>query len=150
MEEQVNSSNTLESHIEKVKVEWMRRIKSMNEKFIDLKSLCELTSTLYTERQIALEYNNTIMNKIAELNKRYNEEYARRYNHYKSDSNIYYKSDAAINAQVHSDMRELIYKIELMDKFSKYMMETVHTIDNMIYAIQSRVRMEEIINGIGK
>lgn len=139
---------TLEEHIDSVKKEWASRIKGMNDCFVDLSKLRELSGTLYTQRQIAIEYHNTILNKIATMHSMYTKEYAMRYNFYRTQSTIMYKSDSAINVQIENDLKDMKYKLDMLDNFSKYLQETIRTIDDMIYGIPNRVRIEEILLGI--
>jgi len=145
--ENVEKQNTLEAYIEKSKAEWLGIINEMNKKFVSLPLLRELSGELYSQRQIALEYNNELMNRLSTLNKSYRTEYAAKYNYYKAQANIMYKSDSAINAQVLSDLSQTLYKIELLSNFSEFMKETIKTIDDMIYGISNRIRLEELILG---
>lgn len=137
----------LDAYITKSKSEWLSIINDMNKKFKTINELRDLTSELYSQRQIALEYNNELLNKVSMLNKKYRVEYAAKFNFYKLQSNVMYKSDSSINAQVLSDLSDLLYKIEIMSNFSEFMKETIKTLDDMIYAVANRIRLEELIIG---
>lgn len=140
-------TKSLDDYIAKSKQEWLDIVNEMNKKFKSINALRDLTSELYSQRQIALEYNNELLNKISILNKKYRVEYANKFNFYKTQSNLMYKSDSSINAQILSDLSELLYKIEIMSNFSEFMKETIKTIDDMIYAVANRIRLEELIIG---
>ena len=139
---------SLEEHIDGVKREWSSRIKKLNESFSNIKDLRDIMPELYTQRQIALEYCNTLLNKVSDVNSKYKHQYAEKYKYYRTQSNIMFKSDSAINSQIESDLREMIYKMNLMNDFIVYIRETIKTIDDMIYAIPNRIRLEELILGI--
>lgn len=142
-----NESDTLEDFIQNRQKEWTSIVTDLNKKLSKLAGVNELMYTLYTERQKAVEYYYTLLNKISKLSQAYKIQYAQKYNAYKVSSNIRYNSDAAINAQIMSDLSDSVYTIELMNNFSKFMQETVKTIDNIIYAIQNRIKIEELIQG---
>jgi len=42
----------------------------------------------------------------------------------------------------------MTYQIELLENHAKYMQETIKTIDNIIFAISNRIRIEELINNV--
>ena len=71
-----------------------------------------------------------------------------KYNYYKTQSQIRYSSEAAINAQIDADLKDDKYQIELLDNHAKYMLETIKTIDSVIYAINNRIRIEELIHQV--
>jgi putative ABC transport system permease protein len=75
-------------------------------------------------------------------------QYAAKYNSYKVNSQIRYNSDAAINAQIAADLADITYKLTLLENHAKYMQETIKTIDNLIYAISNRIRIEELIQNV--
>ena len=82
------------------------------------------------------------------MSKEYKKQYATRYNSYKVNSQIRYNSDTAINAQIASDLADVTYKLSLLENHAKYMQETIKTIDNLIYAISNRIRIEELIQNV--
>ena len=142
------SPNTLEDYIALHQQQWSTIVNEMNTKMKNFADLPDLQNVVYSKRQDALDYYYALLGKISSLSKTYKEEYAKRYNYYKTTANIRYSSDAAINAQIASDLREQVYQIELLENHSKYMCETIKTIDSIIYAISNRIRIEELINQV--
>ena len=88
------------------------------------------------------------MSKLSNLTRAYKANYSQKYNYYKTQAQIRYSSEAAINAQIDADLKDEKYQIELLDQHAKYISETIKTIDNLIYGISSRIRIEELINHV--
>lgn len=148
MENNQEQQPTLEDYIATHQQQWSTIIADMNNKMKNFADLPDLQNVVYSRRQDALDYYFALLSKVSGLSKTYKEEYAKRYNYYKTNANIRYSSDTAINAQIASDLRDNMYKIELLENHSKYMLETIKTIDSIIYAINNRIRIEELINQV--
>ena len=147
MEEQ-NNISTLEDYISTHQKTWSVLVTEMNSKMKKFADLPDLQNVVYAKRQDALDYYFILLGKISSLVKDYKSKYAAKYNYYKVSSQIRYSSDAAINAQIDSDLGQEKYNIELLDNHAKYMQETIKTIDSIIYGINNRIRVEELISGL--
>ena len=146
--EQSTQPATLEEYIAQHQQQWSNVILEMNnmmKKFVDLP---DLQITIYSKRQNALDYYFNLLYQISAMSKEYKKQYAAKYNNYKVNSQIRYNSDTAINAQIASDLADVSYKLTLLENHSKYMQETIKTIDNLIYAISNRIRIEELIQNV--
>ena len=146
--EQNTQPATLEEYIAQHQQQWSNVILEMNnmmKKFVDLP---DLQMTIYSKRQNALDYYFNLLYQISAMSKEYKKQYAAKYNSYKVNSQIRYNSDTAINAQIASDLADVSYKLTLLENHSKYMQETIKTIDNLIYAISNRIRIEELIQNV--
>lgn len=147
MEEQ-NNISTLEDYISTHQKTWSALVTELNSKMKKFADLPDLQNVVYAKRQDALDYYFILLGKISSLVKDYKSKYAAKYNYYKVSSQIRYSSDAAINAQIDSDLGQEKYNIELLDNHAKYMQETIKTIDSIIYGINNRIRVEELISGL--
>lgn len=147
MEEQANIS-TLEEYIATHQKAWSTIVAEMNAKMKKFADLPDLQNIVYAKRQDALDYYFVLLGKISSLVKDYKSKYAAKYNYYKVSAQIRYTSDAAINAQIDSDLGQEKYNIDLLDSHAKYMQETIKTIDSIIYGINNRIRVEELISGL--
>ena len=147
MEEQ-NNISTLEDYISTHQKTWSVLVTEMNSKMKKFADLPDLQNVVYAKRQDALDYYFILLGKISSLVKDYKSKYAAKYNYYKVSSQIRSSSDAAINAQIDSDLGQEKYNIELLDNHAKYMQETIKTIDSIIYGINNRIRVEELISGL--
>ena len=128
--------------------QWSNVISEMNSMMKKFTDLPDLQMTIYSKRQNALDYYFNLLYQISAMSKEYKKQYAAKYNNYKVNSQIRYNSDTAINAQIASDLADVSYKLTLLENHSKYMQETIKTIDNLIYAISNRIRIEELIQNV--
>lgn len=148
MEEQ--KPQTLEDYILEHQQKWSSLITELNGKMKNFADLPDLQNVIYSKRQDSLDYYFGLLSKISYLSREYKFKYSQKYNYYKTQAQIRYSSEAAINAQIDADLKDEKYQIELLDQHAKYMLETIKTIDSIIYAINNRIRIEELINQIKK
>ena len=146
--EQITQPATLEDYIAQHQQQWSNVISEMNSMMKKFTDLPDLQMTIYSKRQNALDYYFNLLYQISAMSKEYKKQYAAKYNNYKVNSQIRYNSDTAINAQIASDLADVSYKLTLLENHSKYMQETIKTIDNLIYAISNRIRIEELIQNV--
>lgn len=146
--EQNTQPTTLEEYIAQHQQQWSNVISEMNGMMKKFTDLPDLQMTIYSKRQNALDYYFNLLYQISAMSKEYKKQYAVKYNNYKVNSQIRYNSDTAINAQIASDLADVSYKLTLLENHSKYMQETIKTIDNLIYAISNRIRIEELIQNV--
>ena len=145
-----NKPQTLEDYILTHQQQWSAIIADLNGKMKHFADLADLQNVIYSRRQDALDYYFGMLSKISSLSRDYKFKYSQKYNYYKTQAQIRYSSEAAINAQIDSDLKDDKYQIELLDQHTKYMLETIKTIDSIIYAINNRIRIEELINQVKK
>ena len=146
--EQITQPATLEDYIAQHQQQWSNVISEMNGMMKKFTDLPDLQMTIYSKRQNALDYYFNLLYQISAMSKEYKKQYAAKYNNYKVNSQIRYNSDTAINAQIAADLADVSYKLTLLENHSKYMQETIKTIDNLIYAISNRIRIEELIQNV--
>lgn len=146
--EQSTQPATLEEYIAQHQQQWSNVISEMNSMMKKFTDLPDLQMTIYSKRQNALDYYFNLLYQISAMSKEYKKQYAAKYNNYKVNSQIRYNSDTAINAQIAADLADVSYKLTLLENHSKYMQETIKTIDNLIYAISNRIRIEELIQNV--
>lgn len=145
-----NKPETLEDYILFHQQQWTSVISEMNSKIKNFADLIDLQNVIFAKRQDALDYYFGILSKVSNLSREYKVKYSQKYNYYKTQAQIRYSSEAAINAQIDSDLKDDKYQIELLDQHTKYMLETIKTIDSLIFAINNRIKIEELINQVKK
>lgn len=143
-----NQATTLEEYLLTHQQSWSTIVHDLNSKMKNFADLPDLQNIVYAKRQDVLDYYFNILSKISGLTKEYKKNYSTKYNYYKTQAQIRYSSEAAINAQIDADLKDEKYNIELLDQHAKYMAETLKTIDSIIYAINNRIRIEELINQV--
>ena len=145
-----NTPATLEDYIILHQQQWATIISEMNSKIKNFADLIDLQNVIFAKRQDALDYYFGILSKVSNLTREYKVKYSQKYNYYKTQAQIRYSSEASINAQIAADLKDEKYQIELLDQHTKYMLETIKTIDSLIFAINNRIKIEELINQVKK
>lgn len=137
-----------EDKMKGIQDKWTLKIKELNEKMKSLPELDSLLNVVYAERQNACDYYFSLLNILSKLGRQYKAEFATKYNYYKTQSQIRFSSDSAISAQIESDLIDMKEKISFVETHYKYMQETIKTIDNIIYGVNNKIKIYELINGI--
>ena len=148
MDENNKPVATLEDFIAVHQQQWSGIITDLTNNMKNFANLPDLQNVIYAKRQDATDYYFGLLSKISSLTKDYKTKYSNKYNFYKTQAQIRYYSEAAINAQIDSDLKDEKYQIELLDQHAKYMLETIKNIDSIIYGINNRIRIEELIRNI--
>lgn len=139
---------TYEDKLKAIQSKWVDKVKSLNEKMKSLATLESLLNEIYSERQNACDYYFSLLGILSKLSRKYKVEYASKYTYYKTQSQIRFSSDSSINTQIEADLEEIKSQISLVDNHAKYMQETIKTIDNLIYGVNNKIRVYELINGV--
>ena len=142
-----DENKALENALEAKNAAYRDKVLTLSEYMKEVKHLPDLINVVYSERQVTLEYYHTILQHLSKLNKEYKIEYAKQYNKFKFEVQQRYNTEQSINSQVSAVLSDFIYKIELLNNHAKYIGETLKTIDDIIYGIQNRIRLEEILIG---
>lgn len=141
---------TLEGYVHRHQDAWSACVAELNGGLKKFSELPDLLYVVYTKRQNAWDYYFELLYYITDMEKTYRKAYADRYNYYKTNAQIRYSSDLSIKMQIEADLGEELYKIEVLKNHSEYMKETIKTIDDIIYAISNRIKIEEMINQMKK
>lgn len=146
-QEIVDENKVLEESLENKNAAYRDKVIALSEKMKDVRNLPDLMNVVYSERQVTLEYYHLVLQHLSRLNKEYKIEYAKQYDNFKFKVQQRYSTEQSINAQVSAVMADFIYKIELLNNHAKYISETIKTMDDIIYGIQNRIRLQEIMIG---
>jgi hypothetical protein len=138
---------TLENRFSRERLEWSGKIKDMSSQLKNVVQVGELMTSIYTERQRALEYYHYIISLLIQINKKYNKGYSDKWKFYTYQGNERFPNESAKNMRIQSELGDLKEKRELLDNHAKFMNSTVSTIDNIIFGIKTRVDIEQIARG---
>lgn len=141
---------TFEEYIEAHQEKWNGILHTLNEKMKNVNTLPDLMNVVYCQRQDAVDYYHTMLNKLTKRENEYKRLYAAEYNKLKTNAQIRYSTEAAINAQIEANLADMIYITNLLDNHTRYMLDTIKSIDNIIYGINNRLRVEELMEGVKK
>lgn len=147
---QNNSQNiSLEEQLVKLQDKWNDNIKELNDKMKDINSLNELLNTVYSKRQDAIDLYYGTMKVLSVRTRDYKCKASNIYNSLKSgQAGLRYTNESAIATQIESKLISEKETIDLLTNFTNYMKETIQTIDNIIYGINNKIKLYEMINGL--
>lgn len=143
----VKEKESLEDRLNNERLEWNKKIEDMSSKMKKIFEIPELMTNLYTERQRALEYYHYLISLMIGLNKDYNKIYNEKWEYYTSKSHIRYPNESTKHNRILVDLSEQVEKRSMIDNHSKFILRTVETIDNIIYAVPRRIELEQISRG---
>ena len=138
---------SLNSRFSSERNQWTAKVKNFSENFKSVLKTSESQTTIYTERQIALEYYHYLISLLIKLNLAYRKAYALKYHFYSFESQKRFPNEASKNNQILSEIEDIIEKREALDNHSKFMDQTLRTLDNIIFGIKYRIDFENIARG---
>jgi len=142
--------NELTQLLDKHSKYWMGIVSDLNEKLRSLDTLTDLESEVFMRRQEASEYCTEyaiiLAKKVYEYKVKFGDV---SYKYKSSPENIMkMRTDSFITSQVERDLAFDKYVIDILDAHYKHMQSTVKSITDIVYAIQNRIRIEELSKGI--
>jgi hypothetical protein len=138
---------SLDEQFQRERIEWSEKIKSMSAQIKKTLDMAELMTTVYTDRQQCLEYYHYLLSILIRLNVKYRKEYAEKYDFWTTKSQIRYPNESTKVNKILSEMSKIHEEREVVENHSKYMLNTISTIDNIIYAIPRRIDLEHLSRG---
>jgi hypothetical protein len=129
------------------RLEWSEKITVMSAKMKNVMAVAELMTTLYTERQLAVEYYHYLISMLIPMNRKYNAAYAERFDYYTTKVQVRYPNEATKHNRIQVDLADMIEKRAMVDNHTKFIDKTISTIDNIIFAVPRRVEIEQISRG---
>lgn len=132
---------------EKSRIEWSEIVKNLTDKLKNIKTLELLMIDVYSERQRAVDYYHYLNSLVIKITKAYRKLYAERYDFYTNKSQIRYPNETVKNNKIYTDLSKEIENKDVLENHVKYISETIKTIDGIIYAINSRIKIEELMRG---
>lgn len=138
---------TLEERFNKERLEWNAKIKDMSSKLKRFVEIPELMTTLYTERQTALEYYHYLMSLLINVNKKYKTQFTEKYDFYTTKSQIRYPNETMKQNKIQSDLIDLVQKREILENHAKFMLGVKESVDQIVWAVSKRIDAEKILRG---
>jgi hypothetical protein len=138
---------TLDAQFERERMKWEGIVREMSLQMKRIASVGELMTTIYTDRQQAVEYYHYLLSVLIQLNAKYRKEYAEKYDFWTTKSQIRYPNETTKVNKILSEMSDISQKKEKVENHANFMKNTISTIDNIIYAIPRRIDIEQMIKG---
>ena len=129
---------------------WIKWIEDMNNSLKSIDTVVNLQGVVYTKRQEAVENYHSLAATIAKYSKKYKENSARLYKDIRlmktaqGAATFMFTTESAIREQIESQLSDDKYLIDIMESHLGYLDNTIKTIDGIIFAINNRIRIEEI------
>ena len=145
-----SQQQTMTDKLIALRQEWTQEVETLNDSMKNLAEVDHMMNIIYTKRQKAVDlYYGTlgVMNKQL---RNYKQQYAALFNSFKTgqQNGIRYSSDSAINTQIEAQLIDLKEIIDELRNFTDFMWETVKSIDGIQYAINSKIKIYELMNGL--
>lgn len=143
-------STSLDETLTAHRQQWVKEIADLNEMMKNLPKLDELMNVVYSTRQNAVDYyfgmNNVILNRTKQYKKRYSD----MFNSIKINglNGMRFTTDQSISRVVEAELGQEKEMIDILTNHNKYMESTIETIDNIIYGINQKIKIHEILNGL--
>lgn len=138
---------TLEEKFTGLRLEWTSTIEELSNGLKNPMTIDSLLNTVYSKRQKAVELHGGTNVIYGKRIRSYKTKYAGLYNAYKSgEKGIRYTSDSSIQIQIEAALAQEREVIEQLREFLDYMVETIKTLDNLIYGINTKVTIYKILN----
>lgn len=145
----LGNNQSLESSLSNLQDKWTEIIRELNEKMKTMPGLDSMMNEVYIKRQEALDLYYGTMKIQAARTRDYKFKASSIYNALKSGQNgLRYTNEAAITMQIEAKLSAEKECLDLLTNFTNFMKETVQTIDNIIYGINPKIKIYEMINGL--
>ena len=143
------NNKSLDEQLTKLQDKWNDNIKFLNEKMKNLSSVNDLLNDVYSYRQDAIDLYYGTFKILSVRTRDYKVKAATIYNNLKSGQNGFrYTNETSLNVQIEAKLTAEKEVIDLLSNFTNYMKETIQTIDNIIYGINNKIKIHEMLNGI--
>lgn len=142
-----SDKETLDNRFSRERLEWSSKIKEMSSQFKNVVQVGELMTSIYTERQRALEYYHYIISLLIQINKKYTKGYSDKWKFYSYQGNERFPNESAKTMRIQAELGDLKEKRESLDNHAKFIDGTIKTIDNIIFGLKSRIEIEQIARG---
>jgi hypothetical protein len=129
------------------RVQWTAKIKELGGKMKHIVDMSELMTNIYTERQIAVEYHYYLLGLLSKVNKSYRKQYAEKYDYYTYKSQKRFPNERNKEIQIMSELAPTLTTKESLENHSKFMEDTIKTVDQIIFGIKARVEIENMLRG---
>lgn len=147
IEQQQRQTSSLEDKLIQLREEWENEIATMNEEMKTLPKLNDLINVIYTKRQKLVDLYYGTMGVLKKQVRLYTVKQAELYNQLKMNAQIRY-TETALATQIEAQLMPQKEVIENLKTFTEFVYETMRTLDNMIYGINQKIKIHELINGL--
>lgn len=141
---------TLEEQLNEHRNKWTNEITSLNEMMKTLPKVNDLLSIVYMKRQEAVDYYHSMNTVILKQMREYKRQSLNMFNTIKISgyNGVRLPNDSAIQKVVEVELIDEKSIIDLLTNHNNFIKESIATIDNLIYGINQKIKLGEILNGL--
>lgn len=151
--QQINTQQqplTLEEQLNEHRNKWTTEITSLNEMMKTLPKVNDLLGIVYMKRQEAVDYYHSMNTVILKQMREYKRQSLNMFNTIKISgyNGVRLPNDSAIQKVVEVELIDEKSIIDLLTNHNNFIKESIATIDNLIYGINQKIKLGEILNGL--
>lgn len=141
---------TLEEQLNEHRNKWTNEITSLNEMMKTLPKVNDLLGIVYMKRQEAVDYYHSMNTVILKQMREYKRQSLNMFNTIKISgyNGVRLPNDSAIQKVVEIELIDEKSIIDLLTNHNNFIKESIATIDNLIYGINQKIKLGEILNGL--
>lgn len=141
---------TLEEQLNEHRNKWTNEITSLNEMMKTLPKVNDLLGIVYMKRQEAVDYYHSMNTVILKQMREYKRQSLNMFNTIKISgyNGVRLPNDSAIQKVVEVELIDEKSIIDLLTNHNNFIKESIATIDNLIYGINQKIKLGEILNGL--
>ena len=141
---------TLEDQLNEHRNKWTNEITSLNEMMKTLPKVNDLLGIVYMKRQEAVDYYHSMNTVILKQMREYKRQSLNMFNTIKISgyNGVRLPNDSAIQKVVEVELIDEKSIIDLLTNHNNFIKESIATIDNLIYGINQKIKLGEILNGL--
>jgi len=127
--------------------EFTHKVEEYSKYFRDLKKLIDLQILIFADRENILEKKSRLVISKIKIDKNIREKKKKAFIDAKTNHEILLKSYNDVNIYLEAELKDEMEKLELIEMQINFLIETVKTIDSIIFGIKNRIELERILNG---
>lgn len=141
---------TLEEQLNEHRNKWTTEITSLNEMMKTLPKVNDLLGIVYMKRQEAVDYYHSMNTVILKQMREYKRQSLNMFNTIKISgyNGVRLPNDSTIQKVVEVELIDEKSIIDLLTNHNNFIKESIATIDNLIYGINQKIKLGEILNGL--
>jgi hypothetical protein len=133
-----------EEIFEKEREKWSDKITELAIKMKSIHSVAEVQIELFSCRQIVTERSHKVGQILSKLNSEYRSRKGERMVYYSTGVQNRYGTTEK-TALIEADLKDLKYRVDLLDNHMSFLNETVKSMDHMLYGIRQRIDLENYL-----
>ena len=137
----VSSEKNIADKLAEERISWTEIIKDLSSRFRSVENLAEVQIDLYSNRQIALEYQYKLISIHSKSKKNLITEWKMAYERIEKNEDLRL-SEKEKTRNADAQTVDLKYKNEVISNQIEFFRETIKTLDSMIFGVKHRIDIE--------